>query len=88
MCAGGTGGSVISGTQAWAGEIRRRTEFIPFSLVRTRETDSANERNEFRITARPPLLANQRLDRFQALVGPNARMTTFTGRTHAVADEV
>jgi hypothetical protein len=43
MFVGGTDGSVISGTRAWAGEKHRRTEFIPLPLVQTHETDSANE---------------------------------------------
>ena len=73
MSVGGTDGSVISGTRAWAGEKHRRTEFIPLPLVQTHETDSANERNELRFTARSPLSANQRIDRFEALVGPTRR---------------
>jgi hypothetical protein len=61
---------------------RRRTQFIPLPLFQTRETDSANERNEFRLTGRPSLSVNQRLDRFQALVGPNAKKTTFPDPGH------
>jgi hypothetical protein len=83
MSADGTEESVISGMRVWAGEKRRRTEFIPLPLDQTRETDSPNERNEFRFRHDLRCLsANQRLDRFQALVGSNARTTTFSDLRH------